>query len=100
MCPELSPNFASNPNPTIEDIKPIIIEEGCGLRPARKGGIRLETGVIETKSGVKTPVVYNYGFVLFRQLHVYLLLTFISSSDTEAMVISRRGGLQVWLWDY
>ncbi|KAI5117888.1 hypothetical protein M0805_002279 [Coniferiporia weirii] len=61
LCPELSPTYAENPHPTIEDLKPIIIEEGCGLRPARKGGIRLETDVLETAKGLKVPVVYNYG---------------------------------------
>ncbi|KAH8110280.1 D-aspartate oxidase [Phellopilus nigrolimitatus] len=61
LCPELSPSYATNPHPTIEDVKPIIVGEGCGLRPARNGGIRLETDVLETIAGVKVPVVYNYG---------------------------------------
>ncbi|KAI5117886.1 hypothetical protein M0805_002277 [Coniferiporia weirii] len=63
ICPELSPTYAENPHPTIEDLKPIIIEEGCGLRPARKGGIRLETGVLETAKGLKVPIVHGgYGY--------------------------------------
>ncbi|KAI5117887.1 hypothetical protein M0805_002278 [Coniferiporia weirii] len=62
ICPELSPTYAENPHPTIEDLKPIIIEEGCGLRPAHKGGIRPETDVLETAKGLKVPVVYNYGY--------------------------------------
>jgi len=61
LCPELSPAYATNPVPSAEDVKSILIEEGCGLRPARKGGIRLETSVVETISGLKVPVVFNYG---------------------------------------
>ena len=54
LAPELAP--PGTENPTYEDLIPLIIEEGCGLRPGRKGGIRLER---ETVSGV--PVVHNYG---------------------------------------
>ncbi|TDL21987.1 nucleotide-binding domain-containing protein [Rickenella mellea] len=68
LCPELAPPFLSqdgqtirNPNPTVEDLQPIIIESGCGLRPARKGGIRLETEQHETISGNVVQIVHNYG---------------------------------------
>ncbi|EJC98787.1 D-aspartate oxidase [Fomitiporia mediterranea MF3/22] len=63
LCPELSPSYAEDKSrvPTIEDVKPIIIEEGCGLRPGRNGGIRLEKGILETVAGLKVPIVYNYG---------------------------------------
>lgn len=54
LAPELAP--PGTKNPTYEDLIPLIIEEGCGLRPGRKGGIRLER---ETVSGI--PVVHNYG---------------------------------------
>ncbi|KAF8600603.1 hypothetical protein BDV93DRAFT_510783 [Ceratobasidium sp. AG-I] len=50
--------------PTVEDVRSIIIESGCGLRPARKGGIRLETGSVEYMldgKGHATPLVFNYG---------------------------------------
>lgn len=50
--------------PTIEDVRSIMIESGCGLRPARKGGIRLEKGSVEYMLNEKshtTPMVYNYG---------------------------------------
>ncbi|KAF8750301.1 FAD dependent oxidoreductase [Rhizoctonia solani] len=50
--------------PTAEDVKGIMIESGCGFRPVRKGGIRLETGSVEwVDEGVRkqTPLVFNYG---------------------------------------
>lgn len=52
--------------PSIEDLRSILLEEGCGLRPARKGGIRLETEWFEvprTKQR-KIPVIHNYGSVI------------------------------------
>jgi len=54
LAPELAP--PGTKNPTYEDLLPLVIEDGCGLRPGRKGGIRLER---ETVSGI--PVVHNYG---------------------------------------
>lgn len=44
---------------------PLVIEEGCGFRPGRKSGLRLEAGEIKVSpSSDKTiPVVYNYGCV-------------------------------------
>ncbi|KAG8744307.1 hypothetical protein FRC10_010379 [Ceratobasidium sp. 414] len=50
--------------PTVEDVKSIMIESGCGLRPARKGGVRLERGEVtylEGETEMNVPVVYNYG---------------------------------------
>jgi len=51
--------------PTVDDITPIIIEEGCGLRPARKSGIRIECDILKmnwpNQTHRKIPVVYNYG---------------------------------------
>lgn len=69
LCPELfSPEttFATSPRPTVEQLRPNILEEICGLRPARKCGIRLEVeGMKSTKrQGLdeKTVVVvHNYG---------------------------------------
>ncbi|THU83082.1 nucleotide-binding domain-containing protein [Dendrothele bispora CBS 962.96] len=50
----------------LEDVQGLVIENGVGLRPARKGGIRLEVEKMEwdPKDGKgvrKTPVVFNYG---------------------------------------
>lgn len=63
LCPELSPTYANNTaiKPTIKDIESKIIAEGCGLRPGRKGGIRLESEIMKTVGGCVTPVIFNYG---------------------------------------
>lgn len=53
---------AEGKEPSVEDILPLVIESGCGLRPGRRGGIRLERGVLELSAGGgKVKVVYNYG---------------------------------------
>lgn len=69
LCPELvSPEIRAVRAPTIDDIRPLVIEEGCGFRPARKGGVRLD--VDWTTNGTHNiPVVFNYGCVtLFMRL--------------------------------
>ena len=61
LCPELAPpQIRTTRTPTVDDLRPLILEEGCGFRPARKGGIRLEIDALQT--GQRTiPIVYNYG---------------------------------------
>ncbi|KAG6848065.1 hypothetical protein H0H87_004327, partial [Tephrocybe sp. NHM501043] len=63
MCPELAPpEVRAEREPTIEDILPLVIEEGCGFRPARKGGIRLDVKWRELDDGnISVPLVFNYG---------------------------------------
>ncbi|KAG8815673.1 hypothetical protein FRC20_002983 [Serendipita sp. 405] len=62
LCPELVPeSMRTETLPTVADIKPLIIEEGCGLRPARTGGIRLESVPMESREQKTIPVVFNYG---------------------------------------
>ncbi|KZT68390.1 D-aspartate oxidase [Daedalea quercina L-15889] len=63
LCPELAPpDIRAKRAGTIEDLRPLIVEVGCGLRPGRKGGVRLEYEWIDAdKSGRKIPLVYNYG---------------------------------------
>ena len=62
LCPDLaSPSVRASREPTVEDLEALIVDEGCGLRPGRKGGIRLEAGSLERGEGGKIPVVYNYG---------------------------------------
>lgn len=62
LCPDLAPpSVRASREPTVEDLEALIVDEGCGLRPARKGGIRLEAGSLERGEGGKIPVVYNYG---------------------------------------
>ena len=71
LCPELVPpnNRKEGKPPSIDDITPIIIEEGCGLRPGRKGGLRIESDILKLEgTGLKSrevPIVYNYGCALF-----------------------------------
>lgn len=66
LCPELAaPSVRASRAPTVEDLEALIVDEGCGLRPGRKGGIRLDVGSIEREEGGGTiPVVYNYGCVV------------------------------------
>ena len=65
LCPELAPaEIRAVREPTAEDLRPLILEEGCGFRPSRKGGVRLD--VDWTTNGTKEiPVVLNYGYVSF-----------------------------------
>ncbi|KAJ7070310.1 hypothetical protein B0H15DRAFT_968671, partial [Mycena belliarum] len=61
LCPELAPpEIRAQREPVLEDLQSIMIEEGTGLRPGRKGGIRLE---VEWATGRdrKVPIVFNYG---------------------------------------
>ncbi|TFY68496.1 hypothetical protein EVJ58_g966 [Rhodofomes roseus] len=47
---------------TIEDLRPLIVEAGCGFRPARQGGIRLKSEWVQSRgTDDKKLVVYNYG---------------------------------------
>lgn len=63
FAPELVPaHLRKGEEPTVEDILPLVVEEGCGFRPGRKGGLRLETTSIQVPKSDKTiPVVHNYG---------------------------------------
>lgn len=62
FCPDLAPpSVRASRESTVKDLEPLIVDEGCGLRPGRKGGIRLEVGSLEREDGGKIPVVYNYG---------------------------------------
>jgi len=65
LCPELvtgSPEFASKTSaPSVEDLRYFVIEEGCGLRPARRGGIRLELDWLDVSPEGKIPVIHHYG---------------------------------------
>ncbi|KIJ29642.1 hypothetical protein M422DRAFT_235200 [Sphaerobolus stellatus SS14] len=48
--------------PSVADLEPHIVEHGCGLRPARKGGIRVESDIVKVAAcGREVPIVYNYG---------------------------------------
>ncbi|KAF9003346.1 hypothetical protein BDQ17DRAFT_1356052 [Cyathus striatus] len=63
LCPELAPpEIRSTRKPIVDDVLPQVTAYGCGLRPARKGGIRLQTEWTEGVGGRgKVPVIHNYG---------------------------------------
>ncbi|KAL0958106.1 hypothetical protein HGRIS_000276 [Hohenbuehelia grisea] len=65
LCPELTPpeTRSNGRQPTVDDLRSIIVEEGCGLRPAREGGVRVEVEYVSAgaNSTAKVPIVYNYG---------------------------------------
>ena len=62
LCPELVPPSIRAARPgTIDDLRPLILEEGCGFRPQRKGGIRLDVEWVQGSGGSKIPMVFNYG---------------------------------------
>jgi glycine/D-amino acid oxidase-like deaminating enzyme len=64
LYPELVPPLVRNERePTVEDLKPLIVEDGCGLRPGRKGGIRLQSEWVRVPGSEKrmVPVIHNYG---------------------------------------
>lgn len=63
ICPELAPEeIRAVRVPTVDDLLPLIIEEGCGLRPARSLGVRIEVVEHEAiRAQKKVPVVFNYG---------------------------------------
>jgi D-amino-acid oxidase len=63
LAPELAPlECRSAREPSVDDLLPLVVEEGCGLRPARNGGIRLEVEWVKLgRDQDRIPVVYNYG---------------------------------------
>ena len=64
LCPELAPpDIRAQRAPTIDDIRPLIVEVTCGLRPMRVGGIRMEIEHIEGRQNQsKIPMLLNYGY--------------------------------------
>ncbi|KAI0360425.1 D-amino-acid oxidase [Trametes cingulata] len=63
LCPELVPPAIRAERPgTIDDLRPLILEEGCGFRPQRKGSVRLDVEWVDGRPGQgKVPMVFNYG---------------------------------------
>jgi len=64
MMPELCPpeSRAAGRTSTFEDLKGIFIEHGCGFRPGRRGGIRLERESRKIPNGEqRIAVIHNYG---------------------------------------
>ncbi|EJF63901.1 D-amino-acid oxidase [Dichomitus squalens LYAD-421 SS1] len=63
LCPEIvPPAIRAERQGTIEDVRALIVEEGCGFRPQRKGGIRLDVDWVPGRVGQgSVPMVFNYG---------------------------------------
>jgi len=64
LYPQIAPpSVRSEREPTVEDMKSLVIEEGCGLRPARKSGIRLQSEWVNVPGSERlmVPVIHNYG---------------------------------------
>jgi len=59
FSPDLtSPEARAQGNVTLDDIA--VVEEGCGLRPGRKGGVRLEVEWVNVARR-EVPLIHNYG---------------------------------------
>jgi len=62
MAPDIAPpGIVAQREPSIDDIRPLIIEGGCGLRPGRLGGVRLESTTLSSMNNVDVPVIFSYG---------------------------------------
>jgi hypothetical protein len=78
--------------PTVEDLLPMIIEEGCGFRPVRKDGVRLEVQWFESKTK-KVPVVHNYGYVwilIYGLTEVLIHLCNLGMAGMDSYVVMAR----------
>lgn len=64
LCPDLAPpDIRAQRAGTVDDLRSLVVEVGCGLRPAREGGLRLEHEWVEAGKGRKVSLVHNYGCV-------------------------------------
>lgn len=65
LCPELAPpEVRAVRKPTLNDLLSHVVGQGCGLRPARKGGFRLELEWFDgqkVKRNDRIPIIHNYG---------------------------------------
>ncbi|KAI0724847.1 D-amino-acid oxidase [Fomitopsis betulina] len=62
LCPDLAPpDIRAQRAGTVDDLRSLVVEVGCGLRPAREGGLRLEHEWVEAGKGRKVSLVHNYG---------------------------------------
>ncbi|KAE9396463.1 nucleotide-binding domain-containing protein [Gymnopus androsaceus JB14] len=61
------PEIRAVREPTVDDLRPLIVDVGVGFRPYRHGGVRVGVEWMESTSGFlkekgkKVPVVFNYG---------------------------------------
>ena len=63
LCPDIvPPSIRAERAGSIDDVRALIVEEGCGFRPQRKGGIRLDVEWLPCRTGQdRVPMVFNYG---------------------------------------
>ncbi|KAJ9093579.1 hypothetical protein QFC19_008308 [Naganishia cerealis] len=65
MAPDLVPVSSCknrDPQVLVKELRKLIIEEGAGLRPARKGGVRIESEDLLVGNGKKViPLIHHYG---------------------------------------
>ncbi|TFK41511.1 D-aspartate oxidase [Crucibulum laeve] len=62
LCPDLAPpEVRAQRQPAVEDLQSLILEECCGLRPYREGGMRLEVERLQAPNGAQVPIIHNYG---------------------------------------
>lgn len=66
MAPDLIPTARCrdrDPKVLVDELRKLIIEEGAGLRPARKGGVRIESEdlVLENRADGTVPLIHHYG---------------------------------------
>ncbi|EPS95037.1 hypothetical protein FOMPIDRAFT_101850 [Fomitopsis schrenkii] len=64
LCPEIAPwEIRVRRTPTVDDLRPLIVEVTCGLRPMCAGGVRMEVELIDGRQkGSKVPMLLNYGY--------------------------------------
>ncbi|KAJ3853671.1 D-amino-acid oxidase [Lentinula lateritia] len=66
LCPDLAPpEIRAEREPTVDDLRPLILDVGVGFRPYRNGGVRVGVEWMDSSplkdKGKKIPVVFNYG---------------------------------------
>ncbi|KIK70227.1 hypothetical protein GYMLUDRAFT_213420 [Collybiopsis luxurians FD-317 M1] len=68
LYPDIAPpEIRAKREPTVDDLRPLIVDVGVGLRPYRHGGVRVGVEWMEQSSspiiekGRKIPVIFNYG---------------------------------------
>ncbi|KAJ4479878.1 D-aspartate oxidase [Lentinula lateritia] len=66
LCPDLAPpEVRAEREPTVDDLRPLILDVGVGFRPYRNGGVRVGVEWMDSSplkdKGKKVPVVFNYG---------------------------------------
>ena len=63
MAPDLIPESISknrDKKVLVEELRKLLIEEGSGLRPARKGGVRIESEELQV-GWDRIPLIHHYG---------------------------------------